>query len=153
MTAAGPRAAFGPQYGSCTHPRPWLQWSGPRLSACPGRPRRQAIRVLLLATLYALVVGATLVGVNTYRANDMHVTTDNAQINGQQIHVGAMNAASGAAHSTNRNHGPQRGGCSGASVLRIGGRRDDVGHRTQHGLGGRWSHARPHKLHTAGVQY
>jgi multidrug resistance efflux pump len=48
--------------------------------------------VLLLATLCALVVGATLFGVNTYRANEMYVTTDNAQITGQQIHVGAMNA-------------------------------------------------------------
>jgi multidrug resistance efflux pump len=55
------------------------------------RPRLMTRRVLL-PVLAVIVIAAALFGFNTYREGQMYVTTENAQLTGQPVQVGAMNA-------------------------------------------------------------
>ena len=55
------------------------------------RPRILSRRVLLPVVVVVLVVAATL-GYNAYRQGQLYVSTDNAQLTGQPVQVGAMNA-------------------------------------------------------------
>ena len=55
------------------------------------RPRILSRRVLL-PVLAGVVLIAAVVGVNTYREGQLYVSTDNAQLTGQPVQVGAMNA-------------------------------------------------------------
>lgn len=59
----------------------------------PASPRRNLnIRRLIIPVAVVVVVLAGVVGVNVYREGQMYVSTDNAQLTGTPIQVGAMNA-------------------------------------------------------------
>ena len=55
-------------------------------------PRRRLLRRVLLPVAAVAVVVGVLVGVNVYRESLLYVSTENAQISGQPVQVGAMNA-------------------------------------------------------------
>jgi hypothetical protein len=58
----------------------------------PRSGRRLNLRRLIIpAAAVVLVIGAAF-GVNMYREGQMYVTTDNAQLTGTPVQVGAMNA-------------------------------------------------------------
>jgi multidrug resistance efflux pump len=57
------------------------------------RPRRRFLsRRVLLPVLAVIVLVAAVVGLNAYREGQLYVSTDNAQLTGQPVQVGAMNA-------------------------------------------------------------
>jgi multidrug resistance efflux pump len=57
----------------------------------PRRGRLNLRRLIVPAAAVVLVIGAAL-GVNMYREGQMYVSTDNAQLTGTPVQVGAMNA-------------------------------------------------------------
>jgi hypothetical protein len=59
--------------------------------AAKRRPRLMTRRVLL-PLLAVILIGVAAFGFNTYREGQMYVTTENAQLTGQPVQVGAMNA-------------------------------------------------------------
>src|SRR4030088_188040 len=52
-------------------------------------------RAALLPLAAVVVVGAAIFGFNTYREGQLYVSTENAQLTGQPVQVGAMNAGRG----------------------------------------------------------
>src|SRR5262249_21624519 len=60
----------------------------------PGARRRPALlsRRVLLPLLAVVLVAAGIFGFNAYRDGQLYVSTENAQLTGQQVQVGAMNA-------------------------------------------------------------
>ncbi|HTD76615.1 MAG TPA: efflux RND transporter periplasmic adaptor subunit, partial [Chloroflexota bacterium] len=70
--------------------------SAPVLDAPPAAaPRRRPgflSRRVLLSILAVVVVIVAVVAYNTYREGQLYVSTDNAQLTGQPVQVGAMNA-------------------------------------------------------------
>jgi multidrug resistance efflux pump len=57
------------------------------------RPRpRIFTRRVLLPIAAVVVVGAAIFGFNTYREGQLYVSTENAQLTGQPVQVGSMNA-------------------------------------------------------------
>lgn len=79
--AAATPTAVGPVTGSPTGSAP----------AARRRPAFLTRRVLLPAAAIVLVVVAVF-GFNAYREGQLYVSTDNAQLTGQPVQVGAMNA-------------------------------------------------------------
>jgi multidrug resistance efflux pump len=63
-------------------------------SASPAPRRRPAIlsRRVLLPVAAVVVIAAGVFGYNTWREGQLYVSTENAQLSGQQVQVGAMNA-------------------------------------------------------------
>ncbi len=63
-------------------------------AATPATRRRPAFltRRVLLPVLGAILVFAAILGFNTWREGQLYVSTDNAQLSGQPVQVGAMNA-------------------------------------------------------------
>jgi multidrug resistance efflux pump len=82
------------------------EMSAPAIDAAPNRssapdgapparrtPRRLPIRwLLLIPILLVVLVGGTTIVINLYRDDQLYVSTDNAQVSGQFVSVGAMNA-------------------------------------------------------------
>jgi hypothetical protein len=58
----------------------------------PGGRRRLMNRRVLLPVLAVILIAAGVFGFNAYREGQLYVTTDNAQLTGQPVQVGAMNA-------------------------------------------------------------
>ena len=54
--------------------------------------RRRRLRVLILPVLSVVVALAALVGFNMWREAQLFVSTDNAQVQGEPVQVGSMNA-------------------------------------------------------------
>jgi hypothetical protein len=61
------------------------------LPAAP-RMRRRMLRRIILPVALVVFVALTLIGVSLYRDAQLYVSTDNAQITGQPVQVGSMNA-------------------------------------------------------------
>ena len=61
-------------------------------SAAPRRRPALLNRRVLLPVLAAVVVVVAIVGFNMWREGQLYVSTDNAQLTGQPVQVGAMNA-------------------------------------------------------------
>src|SRR5579884_4190629 len=61
-------------------------------AAAPSRRRRLSSRRVLLPAAAVILLIVAAVGGNAYRESIMYVSTDNAQLTGQPIQVGAMNA-------------------------------------------------------------
>jgi multidrug resistance efflux pump len=68
--------------------------SAPAPALAPARRRRLGFlnRRVLLPVLAVVVIVAAVVGFSIYRDSQLYVSTDNAQLSGQPIQVGAMNA-------------------------------------------------------------
>ena len=66
----------------------------PRLppATAPRRRPRIFTRRVLLPLLAVVLIAAAIFGFNTYREGQLYVSTDNAQLTGQPVQVGAMNA-------------------------------------------------------------
>jgi multidrug resistance efflux pump len=58
----------------------------------PRPGRRLNLRRLIIPAAAVVLVGAAAFGFNMYREGQMYVTTDNAQLTGTPVQVGAMNA-------------------------------------------------------------
>src|SRR5205085_3708573 len=60
----------------------------------PTARRRPAIltRRVLLPVLAVVLIAAAVFGFNAYREGQLYVSTENAQLTGQPVQVGAMNA-------------------------------------------------------------
>src|SRR6266852_7246366 len=61
------------------------------VAAARARPRIFSRRVLLPVAA-VVVLGAAIFGFNTYREGQLYVSTENAQLTGQPVQVGSMNA-------------------------------------------------------------
>ena len=67
----------------------------PPVAAEAAAPRRRPAflnRRVLLPILAVILIVAGYFGYNTYREGQLYVSTDNAQLSGQQVQVGSMNA-------------------------------------------------------------
>ena len=62
------------------------------LAASPRRRPALLTRRVLLPVLAVVVIVAAVVGFNLWREGQLYVSTDNAQLSGQPVQVGAMNA-------------------------------------------------------------
>jgi multidrug resistance efflux pump len=54
--------------------------------------RRRLLRLVVLPAVLVVLLIAAVVGINVYREGQQYVSTDNAQVSGQPIQVGAANA-------------------------------------------------------------
>jgi multidrug resistance efflux pump len=87
-----PPAEFGAITTDHTVPQPAVNDHDAKLrSEAPARRPRNVRRVLLIALPIVLAI-AIFVGYSMYRESVLYVSTDNAQVAGQPVQVGALNA-------------------------------------------------------------
>jgi multidrug resistance efflux pump len=71
---------------------PYEAIEAPEMPATPAPRRKLNLRRLIPPVAAVIAIGAAVLGVSMYRQSQMYVSTDNAQLTGTPVQIGAMNA-------------------------------------------------------------